>query len=166
MNNQIFNIISIIAVICIFVTLISIIYVFFRLITYFIRKSPFPRIGLIAFLLSASLVMVYAYNFYNNLDFLPKGILNQSISSPNGQYEIRTYHYTNIFSRAARAELYEKESKRTRTIYFNDYDYSPYVEWLGNNRVRIGRETLDITKNERYDYRKEQLRHTELPPQG
>ncbi|ANY70675.1 hypothetical protein BBD42_10200 [Paenibacillus sp. BIHB 4019] len=118
-------------------------------------------------IIGASTVGIYVYNHFNNLDFLPKVELNPSaVVSPDGQYKIRTYHYNGLFYRTARAEAVDLKSGKSKTIYFNDYDRSPAVQWIGNSMVKIGRETLDISKNEVFDFRDNLQANKSLPPQG
>ncbi|MGG4145270.1 DUF5412 family protein [Paenibacillus algorifonticola] len=129
-------------------------------------KRP-PKVSLMLTIIGAFAVGIYCYNHFNNLDFLPKGELNPSaVVSPEGQYKIRTYHYTGLFYRTARAEVVNIESGKSKTIYFNDYDRSPAVQWIGNGVVKIGRETLDISKNEVFDFRDTSHENKTLPPQG
>lgn len=166
MNDNFFSYLSYLAILCVFITSITSLYVLIRLIMYFIKKSNFPKYGLITLVLSGSFLAIYGYNYFHNLDFLPKGHLNKTVPSPDDKYEIRTYHYTNIFSRMARAEIIERKNKKRTTIYFNDFDYSPYVEWVGNNKVIIGGKLLDISKNEKYDFRNDPYRSTKFSNNG
>lgn len=131
------------------------------------KSRRLPKMSLLLTAIGALLIGIYGYNHFYNLDFLPKGELNPSaIVSPDGHYEIRTYHYNRLFYRTARAEVVDTRSEKGRTIYFNDYDRSPAVSWLDHHIVKIGRETLDISKNEVYDFRNQTQKHKALPPQG
>ncbi|WP_028545596.1 DUF5412 family protein [Paenibacillus taiwanensis] len=166
MNNHVYVILFALSLGLLVTTIISM-FIFFilLLLKWFRKERNFPKYSLIVSLVGVIFVSLYYYNYYYNLDFLPKGNLNESVSSPNGKYEIRTYHFETIFNRMARAEVIEKSNNKAKTIYFNDYDYSPLVVWKNDQIVVIGRETLDITKCEVFDFRHERHRQTNLPPQ-
>ncbi|WP_084243193.1 DUF5412 family protein [Planomicrobium okeanokoites] len=123
-----------------------------RVISWSQKKIDFPTKLLLSLLVSVLIFLTLFLNQYYNLNFLPKGVLNTTVSSPNGIYNIETYHFTSIYGENAKAVLVNQESGERKTIYFNWYDYDPEVIWLSNREVRIGREVLDIY-NDRYDYR-------------
>lgn len=60
----------------------------------------------------------------------------------------------------------DMESGKSKTIYFNDYDRSPAIQWAHSGVVKIGRETLDISKNEVFDFRDTSHVNKTMPPQG
>lgn len=106
----------------------------------FKKSKKLPKVSLMLTVIGAFVVGMYCYNHFNNLDFLPKGELNPSaVDSPDGQYIIRTYHYNGLFYRTARAEVVDMESGKSKTIYFNDYDRSPAIQWAHGGVVKIGR---------------------------
>ncbi|TDQ41023.1 DUF5412 family protein [Aureibacillus halotolerans] len=93
------------------------------------------------------------YQQYYNLEYLPAGHYNGTFVSPEGTYEVRTYYMTVLYGEHATAILYEKESNKQKTIYFNDCDHRPSVKWLSEHEVKVGSATLNLEENETYDFR-------------
>lgn len=143
-----------------------VVFLFFLVIKFRSKKKKFPKKSFsIAFFGFICVILFYYFHFYTFI-LLPTGYLNQVVLSPDKQHEIRTYHYKSLYNRTSRAELIEIPSGKKQTIYFNDYDYSPFVEWIDNNSVKIGRETLDISKKEVYNFRLKKNIINSLPPQA
>ncbi|MCC3372450.1 DUF5412 family protein [Cohnella sp. REN36] len=167
MNEPTFTTILIIAFIILALCSASLLITVILIISNLFRKRrTFPKYFLSATLVVGFLVSIFFYNYYYTFNLLPKGELNQVVSSPDGKLEIRTYHYNGLFNRMARAEVKYRESKKTKTIYFNDYDFNPLVMWISSDKVTIGRETLVISQNKSYDFRKDHTNENKLPPQA
>jgi hypothetical protein len=170
MNNNLFNILFIFIVLLGFIAAISALILIYQLTCkIFNKKTGFPKKSFIAFIAAVAFICVYFLNLYTNLDFLPKGEFNREVNSPKGDYSIRTYHYgaTNAYyARMSRAELVNKSNGDVKTIYFNEYDYDPLVEWADYENVRIGRISFNIKNINYFDFRKQKLSTTELAPQS
>lgn len=169
MSNGLYTFLSIAAFIILFITTISFIFLVTKLIIRLMKKGEFPKTSLLLTVIGGLLSFLFFYNHHNNLNFLPVGYLNEpTVLSQEGSMEIRTYHYLGMFSQMSRGEVLDKSSDKGKTIYFNDYDYNPKVEWINKNIVKIGRETLDLSKNEVYDFRKDpnKMNKKKLPPQA
>ncbi|PHS34994.1 MAG: hypothetical protein COA82_06310 [Alkaliphilus sp.] len=169
MSNTLFIIIMYFAFLILFATIASLFILVAKVIFGFANRTHIANKNhWVLFLLSVVLLSLYYYNIYCNIEFLPKGYLNQMVSSPNGELQISTYNYSGfhlgLHFRAARAAVYNVDTGESKTIYFNNYDYDPYVEWMNNSKVIIGRETLDVDRDI-YDFRRELKRHTKLPRQ-
>ncbi|CQR47532.1 hypothetical protein BN1058_01856 [Paraliobacillus sp. PM-2] len=134
------------------------------LILFFLKKKKiFPRKTIIIFGASCFIFIILFYNHYYNLNYLPQGILNDSIEGPDDKYSIRTYHFDGFYGLNAKASLFNNETGEEDTIYFNWYDYDPKVIWLNEKEVRIGREELNVFED-KYDYRHDKNYKT-LPSQ-
>ncbi|MBJ8056225.1 hypothetical protein JDS87_31390, partial [Bacillus cereus] len=48
---------------------------------------------------------------------------------------------------------------------WNYPDADPYIEWVNKDSVRIGDQTLDISKKETYDWRDDDNHIKEMPKQ-
>jgi hypothetical protein len=125
----------------------------------------YPKKSLLTFIITSSFASFFILNYAFNLNFLPTGVLNKSFPSPDKTYDIKTYHYNSFFYDFAKADLVHNEKNYRKTIYFNRKDYSPYVEWLDNEKVMIGREIIDIPKGQTYDFRKRVGSNPNLPKQ-
>ncbi|GAA0361027.1 DUF5412 family protein [Bacillus horti] len=164
MNNTLFSILVILGAVFLVITVIVFLLFLIKITIYtFKRNIGFPF--KCSFILLSCLLFTsfHYYNLYNNLEYLPEGVINQSVPSPDGLHEITTYHLNS--RKSARAEVLNINTGKSKTIYYNYYDYSPYVEWISSDTVVIGRETLNIEKDT-YDYRKEQIKPSVLPKQS
>ena len=114
-----------------------------------------------------SLVGLGIYNLFFNLQAVPHGNLIRSIQSPHGNYVIKTYVSEDdpLSANAVRGELVDLKRQKVRTIYWNYYDQDPYVKWLNNSEVLIGRQTLNILKGDTYDWRSDDNWVRQLPRQ-
>lgn len=123
----------------------------------------------VAIVLIAIVVILSGFIYWKffSLQGVPKGKLIRVITSPDGQYEIKTYldDTDSLSANAVRGELSKKNSNSTKTIYWNYPDEDPYIEWVNNRTVRIGNQTLDISKNQVYDWRDEEKHSKEKPKQ-
>ncbi|MGR6858118.1 DUF5412 family protein [Bacillus halotolerans] len=107
------------------------------------------------------------YWMFFSLKNVPKGILVQSVESPDGSYTLNTYVSKNTLSSdAARGELANEKTLVKKTIYWNYPDSRPSVTWLNNNTVKIGSQTLHLNIDETYDWRKDDHWIREEPPQA
>jgi hypothetical protein len=77
----------------------------------------------------------------------------------------RTKYGGSLSADAVRAELVNSKTNRKKTIYWNYPDVNPYVEWIDNDTVRIGEQSLNIAKGETYDWRKDDEWKRDLPKQ-
>lgn len=129
-----------------------------------LKKRAFPTRWMRTVIVLFGVTGVLFYNLQFNLNFLPAGEQNASFPSPNGKYEVHTYHFTGMYGKNAKAVLVNTETSEKNTLYFNWYDYDPQVEWLDNDKVKIGREKLSIHQDT-YDYRRDPDAFRTLPPQ-
>lgn len=134
------------------VSIIFLVVLFVKMVKWKKGKYLFPRKTFFFTLSFLVVTGILYYNQYYNLDYLPSGEMNTNIVSPNGKYSIKTYHFTGIYGENAKAVLVDLNKNKEKTIYFNRFDYDPYVEWVTNDQVVIGEEKLNIHKDT-YDYR-------------
>jgi hypothetical protein len=121
-------------------------------------------------IITLSILGIAGFLIYRNffsLQGVPKGELIRTIPSPNGEYSISTYFKNggSLSMDAARGELVDLRKNTRKTIYWNYPDEDPYVEWTNNSVVIIGNQTIDISKDETYDWRVDKKWVRELPRQ-
>ncbi|MGE7902280.1 DUF5412 domain-containing protein, partial [Bacillus paramycoides] len=103
------------------------------------------------------LVIIIGFGYWKffSLQGVPKGELIQTVKSPDGKYLIKTYFHNagSLSADAVRGELVNLNTDSAENIYWNYPDADPYIEWVNKDSVRIGDQTLDISKKETYDWR-------------
>lgn len=101
------------------------------------------------------IIIVFIYWKFFSLQGIPHGELIRTVKSPDEKYIIKTYiHDGGSLSRdAVRGELIDSRNNSTKNIYWNYPDKDPAIEWLDKNKVKIGNQILDISKQETYDWR-------------
>ncbi|MFD3449374.1 DUF5412 domain-containing protein [Microbacteriaceae bacterium 4G12] len=130
-----------------------------------IKKTK--RKVLLVLLITFLIFSVFIYWKFFSMQGVPKGELIRTVQSPDGKYELKTYFHDggSLSSDAARGELVNKSSHRAKTIYWNYPDQDPHIEWINNHIVKIGDQTLDVSKNQVYDWRGKEKHSKELPKQ-
>lgn len=129
-------------------------------------KKKKRRVGI---LLLSLLVIIISFGYWKffSLQGVPKGELIRTVKSPDGKHAIKTYFHNagSLSADAVRGELVSPSSNSTKNIYWNYPDTDPYIEWIDKDRVRIGDQTLDISKEETYDWRDDDKHIKEYPKQ-
>ncbi|MGE7874860.1 DUF5412 domain-containing protein [Bacillus paramycoides] len=115
------------------------------------------------------LVIIIGFGYWKffSLQGVPKGELIQTVKSPDGKYLIKTYFHNagSLSADAVRGELVNLNTDSAENIYWNYPDADPYIEWVNKDSVRIGDQTLDISKKETYDWRDDDNHIKEMPKQ-
>jgi len=113
------------------------------------------------------IIIGFGYWKFFSLQGVPKGELIQTVKSPDGKYLIKTYFHNagSLSADAVRGELVNLNTDSAENIYWNYPDADPYIEWLNKDSVRIGDQTLDISKKETYDWRDDDNHIKEMPKQ-
>lgn len=123
----------------------------------------------VALVLFAALVIIIGFGYWEffSLQGVPKGELIRTVKSPDGKHAIKTYFHNagSLSADAVRGELVNLSSGSTKNIYWNYPDTDPYIEWIDKDRVRIGDQTLNISKKETYDWRDDDKHIKEYPKQ-
>ena len=87
---------------------------------------------------------------------LPEGEFIAAYDSPESFYTLNIYlcsgNATTDF--AIRGELCTNETGQTKNIYWGYHEDEANVEWISDTIVIINGITLDISKNETFDWRK------------
>lgn len=105
--------------------------------------------------LTLALISYFIYWAFYDMNRLPKGEFLVQSTSPNKEYTIKAYvskgNATN--SDAVRAELiFNKNNKKTKTIYWNYRENEAKIVWLDDNIVKINDVKLEVPK-EKFDFR-------------
>ncbi|PGN46134.1 hypothetical protein CN962_21150 [Bacillus cereus] len=113
------------------------------------------------------IIIGFGYWKFFSLQGVPKGELIQTVKSPDGKYLIKTYFHNagSLSADAVRGELVNLNTDSAENIYWNYPDADPYIEWVNKDSVRIGDQTLDISKKETYDWRDDDNHIKEMPKQ-
>ncbi|MDR4986909.1 hypothetical protein CN491_16065 [Bacillus cereus] len=115
------------------------------------------------------LVIIIGFGYWKffSLQGVPKGKLIQTVKSPDGKYLIKTYFHNagSLSADAVRGELVNLNTDSAENIYWNYPDADPYIKWVNKDSVRIGDQTLDISKKETYDWRDDDNHIKEMPKQ-
>ncbi|MEN1937503.1 DUF5412 domain-containing protein [Paenibacillus sp. 102] len=123
----------------------------------------------VALVLLIALVMIIGFGYWKffSLQGVPKGELIRTVKSPDGKHVIKTYFHNagSLSADAVRGELVNLSSNSVQNVYWNYPDTNPYIEWIDKDRVRIGDQTLDISKKETYDWRQDDKHIKEQPKQ-
>ncbi|PFN04498.1 DUF5412 domain-containing protein [Bacillus cereus] len=123
----------------------------------------------VALVLLAALVIIIGFGYWKffSLQGVPKGELIRTVKSSDGKHVIKTYFHNagSLSADAVRGELVNLSSGSTKNIYWNYPDTDPYIEWVGKDKVRIGDQTLNISKKETYDWRDDDKHIKEYPKQ-
>lgn len=123
----------------------------------------------VAVVLLSILIAIIGFGYWKffSLQGVPKRELIHTVKSPDGKHLIKTYFHDagSLSADAVRGELVNLHSNSTKNIYWNYPDTDPYIEWIDNDRVRIGDQTLHISKKETYDWREDSKHVRELPKQ-
>ncbi|MES5929953.1 DUF5412 domain-containing protein [Bacillus cereus group sp. MG9] len=121
---------------------------------------------IIIFSMLVIIIGVGYWKFFS-LQGVPKGELIQTVKSPDGKYLIKTYFHNagSLSADAVRGELVNLNTDSAENIYWNYPDADPYIEWVNKDSVRIGNQTLDISKKETYDWRDDDNHIKEMPKQ-
>jgi len=118
MNNSLFEFLSL-GMLGVFLAVLLLTFIFLiRIILYMVKKDKkFPRRNLFAIVTGSAIIAIYFYHFTNNIEFFPEGYLNQSILSPTGQYELKTYNISSLFidDKTLRAEVVDTQTKKATT---------------------------------------------------
>ncbi|KEK24609.1 DUF5412 domain-containing protein [Bacillus gaemokensis] len=114
----------------------------------------------VALVLFSALVIIIGFGYWKffSLQGVPTGKLIRTVKSLDGKHAIKTYFHNagSLSADAVREELGELvnlSSNSAKNIYWNYPDTDPYIEWIDKDRVKIGDQTLDISKRETYDWR-------------
>ncbi|PFI38739.1 hypothetical protein COI73_31035 [Bacillus cereus] len=113
------------------------------------------------------IIIGFGYWKFFSLQGVPEGELIQTVKSPDGKYLIKTYFHNagSLSADAVRGELVNLNTDSAENIYWNYPDADPYIEWVNKDSVRIGDQTLDISKKETYDWRDDDNHIKEMPKQ-
>lgn len=156
MNNDLFHFLTIAVLMVLVLTVILLVILISRLgINLFKRDKIFPRRNLVVVVTGAIVVSFYALNWQFNSSFLPEGYLNERLTSPNGEYEVRIYHYSGLIDyKNVRVSIFDKDREKSETIYYNFVDGPLNVEWVDEETLAINNMVLTIHEDS-YDFRKE-----------
>lgn len=123
----------------------------------------------VALVLFAALVIIIGFGYWKffSLQGVPKGERIRTVQSPDGKHVIKTYFHDagSLSADAVRGELVNLSSDSTKNIYWNYPDTDPYIQWMDKDRVRIGDQTLDISREETYDWREDDKHIKKEPKQ-
>ncbi|PFD96847.1 hypothetical protein COE15_10820 [Bacillus cereus] len=123
----------------------------------------------VALVLFAALVIIIGFGYWKffSLQGVPKGEWIRTVQSPDGKHAIKTYFHNagSLSADAVRGELVNLSSDSTKNIYWNYPDTDPYIQWMDKDRVRIGDQTLDISREETYDWREDDKHIKKEPKQ-
>ena len=114
-------------------------------------KQILKRIFFTFFVLVILVLLWYMFFYHPNSE----NHLLKSVSSPDENYEVRTYLWEgdSLSENSVTADLYNNKTKKIKEIYDNYPDNNPKVFWLSNTKVKIGNKTLDISKKETYSWK-------------
>ena len=109
-----------------------------------------------------ALVMIVnvAFQMHSSLFFdindLPKGTLNSSVTSPDGKTVVNIYTIKNTIGNAVRGEaVFESNGKvRTRNIFWQTDLENAEVEWADGHTALINGVYLNLEKGTAYDCRR------------
>lgn len=154
MNNVIFNFLTLMVILIFLSTIVLIMIFIIKLITHSLHKNKDLSFKiLVVIIIGIIIISIYYYNYNHNLEFLPKGYLNEIVISPNGQREIRTYNFSGfIYYKNLRAEVIDIKTNKSKTIYYNTEKGKINVKWINNNIIAIGDIILNVDEDI-YDYR-------------
>lgn len=154
MNNMFFNFLTLIVIFITLCTIILSIIFIIKLIIYLLCKNKnFPSKILTVIIIGILVSSLYWYNFNHNINFLPEGYLNETVISPDGQREIRTYNFSGfIYYKNLKAEVVDIKTNKAKTIYYNSEKGAISVNWIDNKFVTIGEIVLNVDEDI-YDYR-------------
>ncbi|MBR2563987.1 MAG: hypothetical protein IKE29_05125 [Paenibacillus sp.] len=112
--------------------------------------------GILVFVIVIAIVSLW--NWYYDLERLPRGeIISESVS-PDGKYTIKVMHSNGgaTTSLSILCELqYNDGSKPNKTIYFQYKAEKAFISWESNDVVSINGIKL-VVPDDVYDYRKEE----------
>ncbi|WP_020060255.1 DUF5412 domain-containing protein [Bacillus sp. 123MFChir2] len=129
-------------------------------------KKTKRKVGIV--LLSMLIIgACFIYWQFFSLQGVPTGKLIRTIESPNGDYKLKTYFQDggSLSLDAVRGELVHLKTNSSKTIYWNYPDADPLVEWIDETTVKMGNQTLHISKQETYDWRDDENHKREYPKQ-
>ncbi|WP_433596436.1 DUF5412 family protein [Lysinibacillus xylanilyticus] len=156
MNNTLFNIIMLSGIVLTLVTIFLLVIFVIRIIIRTIKRNKkFPKYNLQSLLTCGILSSVFFLNWIYNPNFLPKGFLNETLPSEDGNYEARVYNYSGFINyKNVRVEIYNRNTHDSKTIYYNFVDGPLHMSWIDENTIKIENKTLDV-KKETYDMRRD-----------
>lgn len=161
MNNTLFNIFILFGIVVTLLTcilfVILVIKIGIRLINSFFRKHNrkkiIPRYSVIVFIVSGILTTIFLLNVIYNSNFIPRGYLFNTITSPYGNYEAKVYHYSGFVNyKNVRVEIVNNETQETKTIYYSYVDGPIHIEWIEEDRIKIENKLFYVEKD-KYDFR-------------
>ena len=82
--------------------------------------------------------------------------LLQTSVSPDGAYKLNAYRTEPGATTDFSIKVFLESGKKEKRIYDAYHEKSVDISWLDNERVCINGKTLNLAKNETYDWRKEQ----------
>ena len=103
----------------------------------------------ILFFASIICILIY-YNYAKkNLMLLPKGELQSTYTSPNGEKKLNIYLVDggSLSANAIRGEIETRNKKYNIYYCYKGCDFDVKVEWKNNNIVVINKKEIDINKN-------------------
>lgn len=105
MNDTLYQVLFFMFFIISLTTIITFIILVIRIIISRSRRRSLPQKHLFYSIILLMLSLILGYNQYFNLEYLPSGVLNATITSPNEKYVIKTYHFDGIYGDNAKAVL-------------------------------------------------------------
>jgi len=110
-------------------------------------------IGIVIFFFSLTGYIVY-WTFFD-INRIPKQLMIEEKTSPNGTYTVKAYlsdmGATTSYSIVAEL-IFNKENRKAKNIYFKNKQNSVEINWIDNDTVEINGIELDVPY-EVYDYR-------------
>lgn len=103
---------------------------------------------------SIAMIFVSAFYLFSGCSFVQEDLL-LTTTSPNNTYTVEAYKANGGATVDFSIKVYLIDNKNKLLIYNKYHDYDADIKWIDNDIISINGITLDLSKGETYDWRKD-----------
>ncbi len=101
------------------------------------------------------MIFVSGFYLFSGCSFVQEDLL-LTTTSPNNTYTVEAYKANGGATVDFSIKVYLIDNKNKLLIYNKYHDYDADIKWIDNDIISINAITLDLSKGETYDWRKDE----------
>lgn len=101
------------------------------------------------------MIFVSGFYLFSGCSFVQEDFL-LTTTSPNNTYTVEAYKANGGATVDFSIKVYLIDNKNKLLIYNKYHDYDADIKWIDNDIISINAITLDLSKGETYDWRKDE----------